>query len=67
VAALAGGGAHSVALLTNGSVVAWGDNRYGQCNLPATLTNAVAIAAGNAHTLVLLSQPHAASNLPAWR
>jgi hypothetical protein len=67
VAALAGGGAHSVASMTNGSVVAWGDNWNGQCNLPATLTNAVAIAAGNAHTLVLLNQPHAASNLPAQR
>jgi Immunoglobulin domain/Regulator of chromosome condensation (RCC1) repeat len=29
------------------NVRAWGDNRYGQCDVPADLTNAVAVAAGN--------------------
>ena len=29
-----------------GMVEAWGDNTYGECNRPATLTNASAIAAG---------------------
>jgi hypothetical protein len=53
VVALAGGGSHSVALKADGSVAAWGNNYNGQCTLPA-VTNATAIAAGEAHTLVLL-------------
>jgi len=36
-------------------VVIWGDNRSGQCNVPWGLTNAVAIAGGDEHTLVLKS------------
>ena len=34
-------------------VLAWGYNNYGQCNVPAGLTNAVAIAAGGSHGLAL--------------
>ena len=34
-------------------VVVWGDNSSGQTNVPAGLTNVVAIAAGVAHSLVL--------------
>lgn len=34
-------------------VVAWGDNTYGQTNVPADLTNIVAIAAGRTHHLAL--------------
>ena len=34
-------------------VVAWGDNTYGQNNVPADLTNIVAIAAGRTHHLAL--------------
>ncbi|MCL5098994.1 MAG: hypothetical protein M1608_15960 [Candidatus Omnitrophica bacterium] len=37
------------------SVVAWGDNRTGQTNVPSDLTNAVAIAAGENHSLALKS------------
>ncbi len=36
-------------------VVAWGDNTFGQCNGPADLTNALAVAAGQLHTLALRS------------
>ena len=36
-----------------GCVVAWGYNGYGQTNVPAGLTNVVAIAAGGAHTVAL--------------
>jgi hypothetical protein len=32
---LAAGDFHTVARRSDGSVVAWGDNRYGQCNVPA--------------------------------
>jgi hypothetical protein len=34
-------------------VKAWGDNSYGQCNVPSDLDNAVAIAAGWRHSLAL--------------
>ena len=34
-------------------VIAWGDNSYGQCNVPYDLTNAVAVAAGYLHSAAL--------------
>ena len=34
-------------------VVAWGDNYYGQCNIPPNLTNVVSVAAGSSHSLAL--------------
>jgi alpha-tubulin suppressor-like RCC1 family protein len=43
----------TVVVALPGSVVAWGDNTYGQCNVPGGLTNAIAIAAGFYHTLAL--------------
>ncbi|MFO1488550.1 MAG: autotransporter-associated beta strand repeat-containing protein [Verrucomicrobiota bacterium] len=49
-AAIAAGGYHNVALLTNGAVIAWGNNVNGQCNVPP-LTNVVAIGAGGYHSL----------------
>ncbi|MGH7951350.1 MAG: putative Ig domain-containing protein, partial [Limisphaerales bacterium] len=36
-----------------GAVVAWGDNRDSQINVPSQLTNAVAVAAGSFHSLAL--------------
>ena len=51
--AAASGGAHHLALRTDGSVFAWGDNSYGQTNLPPGLSNVVAIAAGGAHCLAV--------------
>jgi hypothetical protein len=40
-------------------MAAWGDNWNGQCNLPTNLLNVAALAAGDAHSVVLfgLSQP----------
>jgi len=35
------------------TVVAWGDDAFGQCHVPVGLTNVVAIAAGNVHSLAL--------------
>ncbi len=41
------------AMLRLPPVVAWGDNSCGQTDVPATLTNVVAIAAGGYHSLAL--------------
>ena len=46
---------HSLALRADGSVVAWGDNSYGQCTVPPAATNVVGIAAGYSHSLALLA------------
>src|SRR5437899_1318295 len=35
------------------AVIAWGNNQYGQTNLPSGLTNIVALAGGDSHTLAL--------------
>jgi 7-cyano-7-deazaguanine synthase in queuosine biosynthesis len=40
-------------LKTDGSIVAWGSNEAGQCNVPAPNANFVAIAAGELHSLGL--------------
>jgi hypothetical protein len=53
--AIAGGYLHSAALLSNRTVVVWGDNSFGQTNVPAGLANVVAIAAGDFDTYALLS------------
>jgi hypothetical protein len=56
VSAIAAGQQHSVALKSDGTVVCWGDNSYGQTNPPAGLTGVVAIGSGSAasHTLVVV-------------
>jgi RHS repeat-associated protein len=64
--AIAAGGAHSLALLTDGTIRAWGKNTEGQLgngkttnsDLPVKVTGisgATAVAAGDAHSLALLS------------
>ena len=45
---------HSLGLRADGSVVAWGANFYGQTNVPADVSDAVAVAAGGHHSLALL-------------
>ncbi len=55
-AGIAAGGSHTVACRSDGSMVAWGNNRYGQTNVPALppgLTYAQ-IAAGSYHTVALV-------------
>jgi alpha-tubulin suppressor-like RCC1 family protein len=65
-ASLSAGGFFSLALMSNGTVMAWGQNNYGQCGngsntnclLPAPvlgLTNVAAISGGWEATLALLS------------
>jgi trimeric autotransporter adhesin len=51
-----------VALRGDGKVFAWGDNTYGQTNVPSGLSNVVAVAAGVAHSLALLTN----GTLVAW-
>lgn len=47
------GSNHYLALGNNGSIVAWGDNLWGQCDIPLPNMNFVAIAAGAGHNLGL--------------
>jgi len=50
VIAIAAGSSHNLALRSDGTVRAWGANYDGQCNVPAGLSNVVAITAGVATT-----------------
>lgn len=49
VVAVAGGRAHSFALRADGRVTGWGENFYGQTNVPALVNDARAVAAGENH------------------
>ena len=51
--AIAAGGTHSLALLRNNTVVAWGNNNYGQAQVPDNWTGVAAIAAGPTRSLAL--------------
>lgn len=53
--AVAGGGAHSIALMNDGRVVAWGTGAQGQLDVPAWLTDVIGIAAHTTHNLALRS------------
>lgn len=53
VVAIGGGDYHTFALRTNGSIVSWGANSFGQSSVPPSATNMVAFAGGNAHSLAL--------------
>lgn len=53
VSAIAAGALHSLALLTNGTVIAWGCNGNNQTNVPSNLSNVVAVAGGGSHSLAL--------------
>jgi hypothetical protein len=51
--AVAGGWYHSLGLKSDGSIVAWGYNDYGQCNVPAPSAGFVGLAGGYDHSLGL--------------
>ena len=70
---VAAGGYHTVAVKSDGTVVAWGDNWAGQTNVPQGLTGVEQVAAGGYHTVAVKSdgdsggapnQPPQCINLP---
>lgn len=50
---LSAGESHSLAVGPDGGVLAWGDNFYNQCDVPAGLDGVIAVAAGYTHSLAL--------------
>src|SRR5260221_411149 len=66
--AIASGVGHNLALKSDRTVVAWGDNSSGQCNLPLGLGDVVALSAGGSQSLALKSDGTvlAWGNLVGW-
>src|SRR6266478_5125463 len=53
--AIAAGGYHSLALKSDGTVLAWGYDSFGESTVPPNLTGVIAIAGGDVHSLALKS------------
>jgi len=53
VAKIAAGGFNSAAILKNGTVVVWGDNRYDKCDPPAGLNAVEKLSVGDSHILAM--------------
>jgi hypothetical protein len=53
VVSIAAGANHYLALMADGTVIALGNDLYGQCNVPARLGGVAAIAGGGGHSLAL--------------
>jgi hypothetical protein len=64
--AISAGTGQSLGLKADGSIVAWGDNRFGQCNVPAPNTGFVAVSAGWDYNLGIKADGSVADN-PAMR
>jgi hypothetical protein len=62
VGAISAGYGHSLALTKSGEVVAWGENAFGQTDVPGELRNIVAVSAGGYHSLALTRD----GNVIAW-
>lgn len=56
ITALAAGAAHTVALQSDGTVVAWGDGAHGQLDVPTGLAGVVSVAAHTTHSLALTAE-----------
>jgi hypothetical protein len=50
---VAAGANHTAVLSSQGDVICWGWNAYGQCDIPAKLPVAMGVACGDVHTAVL--------------
>lgn len=46
-------GSHCLALRGDGTLIAWGSNSYGQCNVPSGLHDPIGFAAGGSHSLAI--------------
>jgi hypothetical protein len=66
VVAIAAGSAHSLALKQDGTVVAWGANNVGQRDIPAGLSNVVAIAASGNQGMNYSLALTADGNVVSW-
>ena len=53
VLAVSAGQSHSLALLNDGTVVAWGSNSSGECDVPKNLTDVKGISAGNGYSVAV--------------
>jgi alpha-tubulin suppressor-like RCC1 family protein len=62
VTAISAGEHHAPALRRDGTVVAWGDDAFGQSSLPAGRIRATAISAGGGFSLALLTD----GTVAAW-
>ena len=62
VVAVAAGGDNTLALRLDGTVVAWGDNTFGQNLIPSAATGVVSVAEGDACSLALRSD----GTIVAW-
>ena len=66
VVEIAAGNMHSVALKADGTVVAWGNNSYGQTSVPTGLSNVVAIASGGNESANQVLAVKTDGRLVAW-
>lgn len=63
VVSISGGGTFNAAVnAADGTVIAWGDNAYGQTNVPAGLTKVAMVSCGSTHAVALKDD----GTLVAW-
>src|SRR3990172_5438455 len=60
--AVAAGEYHSLGLKADGSIAAWGQDWYGQCDIPSPNGDFIAVAAGEYHSLGLKAE----GSIAAW-
>jgi len=51
---IASGQSHTLGLRADGTIVAWGSNVFGQCNVPAGLLGVAHVYAGKNHSILLM-------------
>src|SRR4051812_6709794 len=55
VVSIACGDAHTLALKADGTIIAWGNNAYGQTNIPTGLSSVSSVSAGAGYSAALKS------------